>query len=108
AKVMAWGVDRTEALHRIRRALDEIALIGPATTLPILQLIVRHPEFVSASYDTDSLRRDMPEDVLPEHEARELAVAAAIAYVRRTLTLQPTTPERLQSGWHRSSRRLPE
>ena len=108
AKVMAWGVDRTEALHRIRRALDEIALIGPATTLPILQLIVRHPEFVSASYDSDSLRRDMPEDVLPEHEARELAVAAAIAYVRRTLTLQPTTPERVQSGWHRSSRKLPE
>jgi acetyl/propionyl-CoA carboxylase alpha subunit len=108
AKVMAWGVDRAEALQRIRRALDEIALIGPATTLPILQLIVRHPDFVSAHYDTDSLRRELPEDVLPQAEARDLAIAAAIAYVRRNLTLQPTLPERVQSGWHRSSRKLPE
>ena len=107
-KVMAWGRDREESVRRLRRALDEIALIGLPTTLPIHQLIVRHPEFVTAKYNTDSLRRDMPEDALSEAEARDLAVAAAIAYTRRTQAAQPSSPERWQTGWHRSSRRLPE
>jgi hypothetical protein len=50
----------------------------------------------------------MPEDALSEAEARDLAVAAAIAYTRRTQAAQPSSPERWQTGWHRSSRRLPE
>jgi len=107
-KVMAWGRDREASVHRLKRALDEIALIGPPTTLPIHQLIVRHPEFVSGRYNTDSLKRELPEDALSEAEARDLAVAAAIAYARRNLAAQPSSPERWQTGWHRSSRRLPE
>jgi acetyl-CoA carboxylase, biotin carboxylase subunit len=108
AKVITWGHDRAESAHRLQRALSEIALIGVATTLPIQQLIVRHPEFLQAEYHTESLRRDLPEDTLPEEQARDLAVAAAIAYVRRSLAGQPSVPDRLRSGWHRSSRRLPE
>jgi acetyl-CoA carboxylase biotin carboxylase subunit len=107
-KVMAWGRDRMECVHRLQRALDEIALIGLPTTLPIHQLIVRHPEFITANYNTDSLRREFPEDAMSEAEARDLAVAAAIAYARRSLAAQPSLPERWQTGWHRSSRRLPE
>jgi acetyl/propionyl-CoA carboxylase alpha subunit len=108
AKVIAWGQDRAESVRRLQRALSEIALIGVATTLPIQQLIAHHPEFLQAEYDTDSLRRDMPEDELPEEHARDLAIAAAIAYARRNLAGQPSLPDRLQSGWHRTSRRLPE
>ena len=108
AKVITWGQDRSECVRRLQRALGEIALIGVATTLPIQQLIAHHPEFLRAEYDTDSLRRDMPEDELPQEQARDLAIAAAIAYARRNLAGQPSVPDRLQSGWHRSSRRLPE
>jgi len=108
AKIMTWGRDRDESVRRLQRALREIALIGVATTLPIQQLIAHHPEFIAAAYHTDSLRRDLPEDHLPEEHARDLALAAAITYVRRNLAGQPTLPDRLQSGWHRSSRRLPE
>ncbi len=108
AKVITWGSDRAESVQRLQRALGEIALIGVATTLPIQQLIARHPEFVQAEYHTESLRRDLPEDDLPEEYARDLAIAAAIAYARRNLAGQPSVPDRLQTGWHRTSRRLPE
>jgi acetyl/propionyl-CoA carboxylase alpha subunit len=108
AKVITWGQDRDEAVQRMQRALGEIALIGVATTLPIQQLIVHHPEFITANYHTESLRRDLPEDQLPLEHARDLAIAAAIAYARRNLAGQPSMPDRLQSGWHRSSRKLPE
>jgi acetyl/propionyl-CoA carboxylase alpha subunit len=106
--VITWGQDRDEAVQRMQRALGEIALIGVATTLPIQQLIVHHPEFITANYHTESLRRDLPEDQLPLEHARDLAIAAAIAYARRNLAGQPSMPDRLQSGWHRSSRKLPE
>jgi acetyl/propionyl-CoA carboxylase alpha subunit len=108
AKVIAWGHDRAESVRRLQRALNEIALIGVATTLPIQQLIAHHPEFLQAEYHTESLRRDLPDDVLPKEHARDLAIAVAIAYARRNLAGQPSLPDRLQSGWHRSSRRLPE
>ncbi|HSD82915.1 MAG TPA: biotin carboxylase, partial [Anaerolineae bacterium] len=108
AKVIAWGHDRVESVRRLQRALGEIALIGVATTLPIQQLIVHHPEFLQAEYHTESLRRDLPEDELPIEHARDLAIAAAIAYARRNLAGQPSVPDRLQSGWHHSSRKLPE
>ena len=108
AKVITWGHDRTESVGRMQRALSELALIGVPTTLPIQQVIVKHPEFLAAEYDTYSLRRDLPEDHLPREVARDLAIAAAVAYVRRNLAGQPVLPDRVQSGWHRSSRRLPE
>ena len=108
AKVSTWGLDRAESVRRLQRALSEIALIGVATTLPIQQLIAHHPDFLRAEYHTESLRRDFPEDALPEEHARDLAIAAAIAYARRNLGGQPSVPDRLQSGWHRASRRLPE
>jgi acetyl/propionyl-CoA carboxylase alpha subunit len=108
AKVITWGQDRDEAVRRMQRALGEMALIGVATTLPIQQLIVHHPEFIAADYHTESLRRELPEDQLPLEHARDLAIAAAIAYARRNLAGQPSLPDRIQSGWHHSSRRLPE
>ncbi len=109
AKVMVWGHDRAESVRRLQRALSETALIGVATTLPIQQLIVQHPEFLRGGV---SHRKSAPRSAggcscRIEH-ARDLAIAAAIAYVRRNLAGQPTVPDRLQSGWHRSSRRLPE
>lgn len=108
AKVITWGADRGECVRRLQRALSELALIGVATTLPIQQVIAHHPEFIAAKYHTESLRRELPDDMLPVEQARDLALAAAVAYVRRSLAGQPSLPERLTSGWHRSSRRLPE
>ncbi len=106
-KVITWGANRAESVGRMQRALSELALIGVATTLPIQQAIVHHDDFIAATYHTDSLRRDLPEDHLPIEAARDLAIAAAVAYARRNLAGQPTVPDRLQSGWHRASRQLP-
>ena len=34
AKVLTWGQDREEAIDRMRRALSEMRIIGPKTTIP--------------------------------------------------------------------------
>jgi acetyl-CoA/propionyl-CoA carboxylase, biotin carboxylase, biotin carboxyl carrier protein len=46
AKVIVTGADRTQALERARRALDEMVADGMATVLPFHRAIVRDPAFV--------------------------------------------------------------
>ncbi|QFZ23260.1 acetyl/propionyl/methylcrotonyl-CoA carboxylase subunit alpha [Saccharothrix syringae] len=46
AKLIVTGEDRTQALERARRALDEMVVEGMATVLPFHRAIVRDPAFI--------------------------------------------------------------
>jgi acetyl-CoA/propionyl-CoA carboxylase biotin carboxyl carrier protein len=46
AKVIVTGADRTQALERSRRVLDELVVEGMATVLPFHRAVVRDPAFV--------------------------------------------------------------
>jgi acetyl-CoA/propionyl-CoA carboxylase biotin carboxyl carrier protein len=48
AKIIVTGRDRTEALERARRALDETRIEGMATALPFHRAVVRDPAFAPA------------------------------------------------------------
>ncbi|WP_309112430.1 acetyl/propionyl/methylcrotonyl-CoA carboxylase subunit alpha [Saccharothrix sp.] len=48
AKLIVTGEDRTQALERARRALDEMVVEGMATVLPFHRLIVRDPAYVGS------------------------------------------------------------
>lgn len=41
---------------------------------------------------------------LPREYARDVAIAAALHYLRRSAS-RPTMPERMHRGWHQASRR---
>jgi acetyl-CoA carboxylase biotin carboxylase subunit len=53
AKVMAYGEDRGEAVHRMRRALRETVITGLPTNLPFLQETMRDPDFIAGRVFTD-------------------------------------------------------
>jgi acetyl-CoA carboxylase biotin carboxylase subunit len=57
SKLAAWGRTRTEAIDRMRRALDEYAVGGIKTTLPFFRQIVRDEEFVAGNLDTGFIPR---------------------------------------------------
>lgn len=46
AKLVVWGADRDEALHRARRALAEVRVEGVPTPVPFYRQVVEHPDFV--------------------------------------------------------------
>ncbi|WP_018682399.1 acetyl/propionyl/methylcrotonyl-CoA carboxylase subunit alpha [Actinokineospora enzanensis] len=46
AKVIVTGEDRTQALERARRALDELVVEGMATVVPFHRAVVRDPAFI--------------------------------------------------------------
>src|SRR5215207_8023713 len=57
AKVIVHGTTRDEALARMRRALAETVIEGVHTTIPFLQAVMDHPDFVAGDVDTKFLER---------------------------------------------------
>jgi acetyl-CoA carboxylase biotin carboxylase subunit len=57
AKVIVHGNTRTEALARMRQALDSFIIEGVATTIPFLRRVIEHPEFAAGQVDTKFLER---------------------------------------------------
>jgi acetyl-CoA carboxylase biotin carboxylase subunit len=107
AKLVVWDADRDACIRRARRALEDFVVGGVQTNLPLVQRILDDPDFVHGQYTTEFCRRPLLVPRASERDRRDLAVAAAIAYASRNMAFRPTTPERVASGWHRESRRLP-
>jgi acetyl/propionyl-CoA carboxylase alpha subunit len=108
ANLTVWGEDRERCLRRLKRSLEDFTISGTPTNLPALQRIVDSPAFSEGTYSTafkmSALEQADTNDT--GHLAR-LAVAAAAFYLQRTQLVSPESPQRLQGGWHRSSRQLP-
>jgi acetyl/propionyl-CoA carboxylase alpha subunit len=76
AKIMTVGPDRGAAIHRMRRALDEVAVTGIQTTLPFDRALVRDPEFAAGDISTDWVEQHWDGTA---RRAEALTVAARIA-----------------------------
>ncbi|HVC64181.1 MAG TPA: acetyl-CoA carboxylase biotin carboxylase subunit [Candidatus Dormibacteraeota bacterium] len=85
AKLIVWGPDRDAAIARMARALGEYTVAGVQTTIPILQRIVAHPDFVAGRLSTGFMDRllaaDKPE-AAGRHRMIALIAAALTAYER--------------------------
>ena len=57
AKLISHGIDRTEAIDRMKRALDMFVIEGIYTSIPLHQKILKHPDFIAAKLDTNFLTR---------------------------------------------------
>jgi acetyl-CoA carboxylase biotin carboxylase subunit len=61
AKIIVWGRDRTEAIARMRRAIDETSIEGVQTNLGYLALLLSHPRFETGEIDVDFVERHLAE-----------------------------------------------
>ena len=60
AKLIVHGRDRSEAIARMRRALEMFVVEGVKTSLPLHQRIFAEPDFEAGRLDTHFLERLMP------------------------------------------------
>ena len=60
AKLIAYGRDRTEAIQRMKRALDLFVIDGIRTSIPLHKRILNEPDFVEGRFDTNFIKRWMP------------------------------------------------
>ena len=87
AKLIVWGETRQAALSRMRRALDELAIVGIATSQPFHRRVLDHRPFLDGDYDIgylDAHAASLLGDEEPVAALERIAVAAALAeYSRR-------------------------
>src|SRR5262249_35690429 len=90
-----WGDNRSEALRRMRRALDEYRVGGIKTNLPFHRRLLAHPAFVEGVYDTGFIDREKA-ILLAPYEADAAALDAAL--LAAALETASTAPPRPQNG----------
>ncbi|HEV3347693.1 MAG TPA: acetyl-CoA carboxylase biotin carboxylase subunit, partial [Methylomirabilota bacterium] len=106
AKLIVWGPDRDAAIARMRRALGEYQVVGVQTTIPVLQRIVAHPDFVAGRLSTGFMERLLASD-RPEGAGRHRKVAliaAALTAYDRAGRQAPIAPPATPSGWRQALR----
>lgn len=81
AKLITWGRDRTEAIARMKRALQEYHIGGIITTIPFHLQILDHPDFVAGRLDTGFVERNLStlKQLDGHHPDLPLVAAALIA-----------------------------
>jgi len=57
AKLVVYGRDRTEAIARMRRALDEFIVEGIKTTIPFHKKVFNDPDFIKGDFNTGFLEK---------------------------------------------------
>ena len=77
AKLIAWGANRDEALHRLEHALSHYFIGGVKTNIPFLQTICQHPKFRKVELSTDFLSKE--EIKLPTADT-EMALLMAVSF----------------------------
>ena len=58
-KLIVWGTDRTHALSRMKRALNECAVTGIPTTVDFHLEMIERPEFVNGDVHTKFVEQEM-------------------------------------------------
>lgn len=101
AKLITHGKDRTEAIERMIRAIEEYQITGIETTLGFGKFVMEHQAFISGDFDTHFVEKYfLPED-LKDFDADEAMLAALIGAVfmqKQTLSVLPgSSPGR--SAW---------
>ncbi|MFA5804442.1 MAG: acetyl-CoA carboxylase biotin carboxylase subunit [Melioribacteraceae bacterium] len=85
SKVIAWGIDRDEAIVRMQRALGEYQISGVITNIPVFRWILKQKVFLEGTFDINFLDNDfMPlvpdkwKDTSSEEYEEAVAVLSAL------------------------------
>jgi len=109
AKLIVWDGDRGAALTRLRRALAEVQVVGPATNVDFLSAVAGHPAFAAGDVHTGFIGQHRAE-LFPERRPpsdRMLSLACLDVLIRRDeearaaarLSHDPFSPWHSTDGW---------
>ncbi len=106
AKLATWGIDRREAIVRMRNALEELVIEGIRTNVPLHKAIMFDVDFVEGRIHTQYLDEKLEALLKSVQETQaDLAVVAAIAsalyHMRRPRQplLRPRAARERTSAW---------
>jgi propionyl-CoA carboxylase alpha chain len=102
AKLAVHGKDRTEAIQKLRQAIQEYKIEGVATTLPFGTFVLEHDAFISGHFDTHFVGKYYTPDLIREKQKANayLAALAAVKYWEH-LSRQLKPVENKTTSWKR-------
>ena len=85
AKLIVHGKDRTEAIEKMRAALNDFVIRGIHSNIPFQAALLQHPRFVSGDFTTGFIAEEYPEgfkkdSVQPADPKRLAALSAFMRY----------------------------
>ncbi len=85
AKLIVHGKDRSEAIEKMRAALNEFVIRGIHSNIPFQAALMQHPRFVSGDFTTGFIAEEYPDgfkgdSVQPADPKRLAALAAFMRY----------------------------
>ena len=85
AKLIVHGEDRTEAIEKMRAALNDFVIRGIHSNIPFQSALLQHPRFVSGDFTTGFIAEEYPDgfktdSVQPADPKRLAALAAFMRY----------------------------
>jgi acetyl-CoA carboxylase biotin carboxylase subunit len=78
AKLITYGKDRTEAIERMIRAIDEYNITGITTTLSFGRFVMQHEAFTSGNFDTHFVKKYFTPESLQTGNETEALIAALV------------------------------
>ncbi len=86
AKLIVHGVDRTDAINKMLRAIQDYVITGVETTLPFCAFVLKHQAFVSGNFDTGFIKNHFSPEMLNKYNLPEEEVASIFgAYMASNL-----------------------
>ncbi len=88
AKLIVHGRDRSEAISRMREALNAFVIRGISSNIPFQAALLAHPDFVAGNFNTGFIAEHWPKGFRAEdvpHEDPDFLVALAAGAYRRYL-----------------------
>ncbi|CAG0957362.1 MAG: acetyl-CoA carboxylase biotin carboxylase subunit [Bacteroidetes bacterium] len=76
AKLITHGKDRTEAIQRMLRAIEEYHINGVETTLSFCKFALQHKAFAEGNFDTHFVNKYFKPELLERENAEEEMVAS--------------------------------
>jgi acetyl-CoA carboxylase, biotin carboxylase subunit len=99
SKLVVWGDTRTQAVARMRRALDEYQVSGIETNLPFHRRCLRHDEFIEGRFDTGFIARNATTltPLLRDGDVDAALVAAILEQVQTEKSTRSAAPDESRS-----------
>lgn len=105
AKLVTYGKDRTEAIERMIRAIDEYRITGIQTTLAFGKFVMQHEAFISGKFDTHFVGKYFRPEYLSTENEEEAMIAALIGaefMMQKSSSLINTNQTPAASSWHKN------
>jgi acetyl-CoA carboxylase, biotin carboxylase subunit len=101
AKIATQGLDRAEAIERMKVALNETVVEGVETTIPVHQTLLENRQFLNGNYHVQFLDK-MLTGWTPQPETKPEEIAAILLAIKRAMgsasTLRPQKSDQ-RSRW---------